>query len=90
MMPRSTDTAYKTLKGTRKGKRSSTILVPEAKNELDNLKLRVATDLGIDFSVDDRGNFTAKQCGQIGGEMVRRIIEQVKLDMMNDEYRKYQ
>lgn len=89
-MPRSTETTFKTLKGTRKSRGSSTILVPEAKNELDNLKLRVASDLGINFAADDKGNYTAKQCGQIGGEMVRRIIEQVKLDMINSGTRSYQ
>ena len=90
MMKRSTETAYKTIKGRTEVKRRSRILVPEAKNALNTLKERVASDLGIDFTIEDKGSYTAKECGKIGGEMVRRIIEQVKLDMVNSNINKYQ
>jgi hypothetical protein len=78
---RNTDTAYKTIKGTRRSKSRTNILVPEAKNALDSFKAKVASDLGINFSVEDKGNFTAKDCGKVGGEMVRRIIMQMKQEM---------
>jgi hypothetical protein len=73
------ETKYKTLKGKRT--KSSRILVPEAKSAMDNLKRSIATEFGIDFNADYKGNLTAKQCGKIGGEMVRRIIQQMKNEM---------
>jgi hypothetical protein len=78
------ETTYKTIKGVRRSKTSGQILVPEAKVALDNFKIQVATDLGIDFAVSDKGNFTSKDCGKVGGEMVRRIINQMKTEMVNN------
>ncbi|MDF2520287.1 MAG: Small, acid-soluble spore protein alpha/beta type [Clostridia bacterium] len=82
-MNREQDTAYKTLKGVRKSKTGRNILVPEAKNALDSFKVQVASDLGINFSQADKGSFTSKDCGKVGGEMVRRIINQMKQEMIN-------
>ncbi len=81
-MKRNTDTSYRTIPGRNIGKRRTGILVPEAENALNSLKNRVAEDLGIDFTIEDKGSYTAKDCGKVGGEMVRRIIEQVKYDMI--------
>lgn len=83
-MNRNTETTYKTIKGVNRSKAQSRILVPEAKNALDSFKFQVASDLGIDFSTDDKGSFTAKDCGKVGGEMVRRIINQMKAEMVNN------
>lgn len=80
-MARNTETTYKTLAGKRTGKKSSRILVPEAENAMDNLKKSIATEFGIDFNSEYKGNLSAKECGVVGGEMVRRIIEQMKNEM---------
>lgn len=72
---------YKTIKGVSRSKARARILVPEARHALEDFKIQVATDLGIDFSTNDKGNFTAKDCGKVGGEMVRRIINQMKAEM---------
>lgn len=77
-MSKNTETTYKTISGTRTGRRSSRILVPEAEGAMNNLKKSIANDFGIDFESGYKGNLSAKQCGRIGGEMVRRIIEQMK------------
>ena len=74
---------YKTIKGVSRSKARAKILVPEAKNALDSFKIQVATDLGIDFSTPDKGGFSSKDCGKVGGEMVRRIINQMKTEMVN-------
>ena len=50
-------------------------LVPEAKNGLSKFRNQVATELGIPFS-DYNGDLTSKQCGSVGGEMVKRMVEQ--------------
>lgn len=74
------ETTYKTLKGRRSKK--SRILVPEAESAMDNLKKSIATEFGIDFNTEYKGNLSAKECGKVGGEMVRRIIEQMKNEML--------
>jgi small acid-soluble spore protein D (minor alpha/beta-type SASP) len=45
------------------------------------LKNSIASEFGIDFTSDYKGNLSAKQCGSVGGEMVRRIIEQMKQEI---------
>jgi len=50
-------------------------LVPDAKHGLANFKNEVATEMGVPFS-DYNGNLTSKQCGSVGGEMVKRMVEQ--------------
>lgn len=77
-MTKNSETTYKTIKRKVSGKRSSKLLVPEAKREMDNLKRSIASEFGIDFESSYKGNLSAKQCGKVGGEMVRRIIEQMK------------
>lgn len=53
----------------------SKALVPEAKNGLDTFKTEVARELGVPFS-DYNGDLTARQCGSVGGEMVKRMVEE--------------
>ena len=50
-------------------------LVPEAKNGLAKFKTEVASDLGVPFT-DYNGNLSSKQCGSVGGEMVKRMVQQ--------------
>lgn len=52
-------------------------LVPEAKAGLNRLKNEVASEVGIsDYESADKGNLTSKQNGSVGGEMVKRMVEQ--------------
>ena len=50
-------------------------LVPEAKQGLNNFKNEVAGAMGVPF-IDYNGNLTSKQCGSVGGEMVKRMVQQ--------------
>lgn len=50
-------------------------LVPEAKNGLAKFKNEVANEMGVPFS-DYNGDLSSKQCGSVGGEMVKRMVEQ--------------
>lgn len=81
MVAKISEIAYKTITGKRAGKRSSRILIPEAEGAMDNLKKSIASEFGIDFDSSYKGNLSAKQCGKVGGEMVRRIIEQMKQEI---------
>ena len=50
-------------------------LVPEAKDKLAKFKNEVSSEMGVPFT-DYNGNLTSKQCGSVGGEMVKRMVEQ--------------
>ncbi len=54
---------------------SSSKLVPEAKQGLSKFKNEVANEMGVPFS-DYNGELSSKQCGSVGGEMVKRMVEQ--------------
>ena len=54
---------------------SNKALIPEAKRGLANFKNKVAGELGVPFS-DYNGDLTSKQCGSVGGEMVKRMVEE--------------
>ena len=49
-------------------------LVPEAKNGLSKFKNEVARELGVPFS-DYNGDLSSRQCGSVGGEIVKRMVE---------------
>ena len=50
-------------------------LVQEAKNGLSKFKNEVAAEMGVPFS-DYNGDLSSKQCWSVGGEMVKRMVEQ--------------
>jgi hypothetical protein len=54
---------------------SNQALVPESKNGLNRFKNEVAEELGVPFS-DYNGDLSSRQCGSVGGEMVKRMVEE--------------
>ncbi|ERK29794.1 alpha/beta-type small acid-soluble spore protein [Clostridium intestinale] len=55
--------------------RNNKTLIPEARNGLSKFKHEVASELGVQLK-DYNGDLTSKQAGSIGGEMVKRMVEQ--------------
>lgn len=55
-------------------------LVPQAKNGLAQFKNEIATEMGVPFS-DYNGELSSKQCGSVGGEMVKRMVEQYEQNL---------
>lgn len=53
-------------------------LVPEAKSALNKMKYEVANDLGVNLKEGYNGDLTSKQNGSVGGEMVKRMIQQAE------------
>ena len=52
-------------------------LVPEAKQGLNRLKNEVASEVGLqNYENINKGDLTSKQNGSVGGEMVKRMVEQ--------------
>lgn len=47
---------------------------------MENMKYEIANQLGVDFK-GDKGNLTSRQNGSVGGEMVRRMIQEYERKM---------
>ena len=58
-------------------------LVPEAMNALDKFKYEVASEVGVTLKDGYNGDISAKDAGKIGGNMVRKMIQQVENNMAN-------
>jgi len=55
------------------------ILVPEARQALNQMKLEIASELGLsNYSQMDKGNLTARENGYVGGYMTKRLVEQAQ------------
>lgn len=52
--------------------RNST-LISDAKKGLNKFKLETANELGVHFT-EYNGNLTSKECGSVGGEMVKKMV----------------
>jgi hypothetical protein len=58
------------------GQASNRVLVREAAQFLDQFKYEVAQEIGVNAPQDGYwGDLPARQCGAVGGHMVRRMIE---------------
>ena len=50
-------------------------LLPEAKAGLNKFKMETANELGVKFT-DYNGHLTSRECGSVGGEMVKKMVKQ--------------
>ena len=57
------------------------VVVPEARQALDNMKYEIAGELGINLKKGYNGDLPSRQAGYIGGYMVKRLIEQAERGM---------
>lgn len=53
-------------------------LVPGASAALDRFKMEAASDVGVTLKQGYNGDLTAKQAGSVGGQMVKKMIQQVE------------
>ena len=58
-------------------------LVPEAMSALDKFKYEGASEVGVTLKDGYNGDISAKDAGKIGGNMVRKMIQQVENNMAN-------
>ncbi|MBC7075116.1 MAG: alpha/beta-type small acid-soluble spore protein [Syntrophomonadaceae bacterium] len=50
------------------------ILVPQAKQQMDQFKYESAQEVGVTLQPGYNGDLTARQAGSIGGQMVKKMI----------------
>lgn len=62
---------------------SNSKIVPEARQALDRMKYEIANELNINLQNGYNGNLTARDAGRIGGNMVKKMIEQQQRQMAN-------
>ena len=60
---------------------SNRTLVPEAKDSLNKFKYEVANEVGVNLKQGYNGDISAKDAGKIGGQMVKKMIEQAEHNM---------
>lgn len=48
----------------------------DSKSTLENMKFEVANSLGVNLKKGYNGDISSKDNGRVGGEMVRRMVEQ--------------
>ena len=56
-------------------------LVPEAMDSLEKFKYEVASEVGVNLKDGYNGDISAKDAGKIGGNMVRKLIQQAESQM---------
>lgn len=60
------------------------IVVPEARQALDQLKLEIASELGVaNYDNIDKGNLPSRVNGYVGGYMVKRLVENAQNQIAN-------
>lgn len=60
---------------------SNKALVPEAREALDKFKMEAASDVGVNLKQGYNGDLTSKQAGSIGGQMVKKMIQEYENSM---------
>ena len=56
-------------------------VVPEAREALNRFKHEVASEVGVTLKDGYNGNISARDAGRIGGNMVRKLIQQAENQM---------
>lgn len=61
---------------------SNKILVPEAQQALNQMKLEIASELGMaNYDSIDKGNLPSRQNGYVGGHMTRNLVEMAQKNL---------
>ena len=60
---------------------SNRTLVPEAKESLNKFKYEVASEVGVNLKNGYNGDISARDAGRIGGNMVKKLIQQAESQM---------
>lgn len=54
----------------------NSIVVPEAREAMDRFKMEAAAEVGVNLKQGYNGDLTSRQAGSVGGQMVKKMIEQ--------------
>ncbi len=58
------------------GQKRNKLVVPESNKAMEQFKAEIAKEVGITTPPDGYwGNYSSRDCGAVGGHMVKRMIE---------------
>ena len=60
---------------------SNKIVVPEAKQALEQFKMEAASEVGVNLKNGYNGELTSRQAGSVGGQMVKKMIEKYENEL---------
>ncbi len=55
--------------------------IPEAREALNKFKMEAANEVGVNLKQGYNGHLTAKEAGSVGGQMVKKMIQQYEESM---------
>ncbi len=58
-------------------------VVPEAKDAMERFKMEAANEVGVSLKQGYNGDLTSKQAGSVGGQMVKKMIENQENELKN-------
>ena len=58
-------------------------VVPAAKDALNKFKYEVANEVGVSLNDGYNGDIAAKDAGKVGGNMVKKMIQQAESQLSN-------
>lgn len=61
--------------------RTNKKVVPQATAALDKMKYETANELGVNLKEGYNGDISSRDAGRVGGEMVRKLIENAEKNM---------
>ena len=56
-------------------------VVPEAREAMNRFKMEAANEVGVNLKQGYNGELTSKQAGSVGGQMVKKMIQQYEENM---------
>lgn len=59
----------------------NSVVVPEARESLDRFKMEAANEVGVNLKQGYNGHLTSREAGSVGGQMVKKMIEQYESNM---------
>lgn len=70
------------------GRYNKGLEVPTAHKALDDMKYEIASEFSLPVyqgSEDYWGNLSSKDCGRVGGEMVKRLVQMGENQLQNNK-----
>ena len=59
----------------------NSVIVPEAKEAMNKFKMEAASEVGVNLKQGYNGDLTSRQAGSVGGQMVKKMIQQYEKSM---------
>lgn len=53
-------------------------VVPEARAAMDKFKMEAASEVGVNLKQGYNGDLTSREAGSVGGQMVKKMIEEME------------